>query len=331
MSRNSLVSMIERLSEHQVDQIRRMTEDFLCLNEDLSDTTPKFCPCCKSETASFIKKGFSGRKQRYQCKDCKKKFTYDAGKLTASSHQDAETWAVFIEDSLSLKTLDECAERISVCHTTAFYMRHKLLSFLEEAIKLATPLDGMIEADETYVLDSQKGIRVTTRKPRKHGEPATKRGLSNELMCICVAADRNGNVTARCVNRAKPSSENIVEAIGDRIAEASVFQCDGAAAYNRLVEMKRCTKVVLSSHSEYSKVYHLNTVNGLHSRLKEMFNRFHGVSSKYLNRYLAMFVALEQVGSSLFCPVVDSVKTMLSKVNAVRPIRLLRNEGLLAD
>lgn len=42
---------------------------------------------------------------------------------------------VFIEDTLSLKTLDKCAEHISVCHTTAFYMRQKLLAFLEEAVQ----------------------------------------------------------------------------------------------------------------------------------------------------------------------------------------------------
>lgn len=47
-------------------------------------------------------------------------------------------------------------------------------------------------------------------------------------MCICVAADRDNNVVARCVNQAKPSTENIEDAIDDRIAENSVFQRDGA-------------------------------------------------------------------------------------------------------
>ena len=166
---------------------------------------------------------------------CGKKFTYDAGKITAYSHQSEDKWAVFIEDTLSLKTLDQCAEHISVCHTTAFFMRQKLLAFLEKAVQ-DDMLSDLIEADETYVLKAQKGIHVTGRKPRKHGETATKRGLSSEQMCICVAADRDNNVVTRCVNRAKPSAENIEDAIGDRIAENSVFQCDGATAYNKLVE-----------------------------------------------------------------------------------------------
>lgn len=328
MSRTELVSMIGQLSEYQVEQIRKMVEEFLIVQEELSETTPQSCPRCNSTSARFIKKGFSGRKQRYQCTACGKKFTYDAGKITAYSHQSEDKWAVFIEDTLSLKTLDQCAKHISVCHTTAFFMRQKLLAFLEKAVQGDT-LSGLIEADETYVLEAQKGIHVTGRKPRKHGETATKRGLSSEQMCICVAADRDNNVVARCVNRAKPSAENIKEAIGDRIAENSVFQCDGATAYNKMVEEKNCVKVVLNSHTDYNKVYHLNTVNSLQSRLKEMLKHFNGVSTKYLNRYLAMFVALEQAGHSLFHPAVDTVRTMLSKVNATLPIRSLRSEGLL--
>lgn len=108
-------------------------------------------------------------------------------------------------------------------------------------------------------------------------------------------AESGGNLTACCVNRAKPSSEDIENAIGSSISEGSVFQCDGAAAYNHLIAEKKCIQIILNSHADYNKVYHLNTVNGLHSRLKEIFKRFRGVSSKYLNRYLAMFVAMEQL------------------------------------
>ena len=54
------------------------------------------------------------------------------------------------------------------------------------------------------------------------------------------------------------------------------------------------------------------------------------VSTKYLNRYLAMFVALEQAGRSLFHPDMDAVRTMLAQVNTALPIRSLRKDGLLA-
>ena len=39
---------------------------------------------------------------------------------------------------------------------------------------------------------------------------------------------------ARCVNRAKPDSEDIMNALGDHIAEKSVLLFDGLSSYNHL-------------------------------------------------------------------------------------------------
>ena len=330
MGRSKLVDMIGKLSEEQVDRLSGIAMEYLTLNSQLEDTRPQSCPCCGDADTRFIKRGFSGRKQRYQCKSCGKRFTFDAGKLTAYSHQTQEAWETFIRDTLSLKSLDECAFNISVSHPTSFYMRHKLLSFLEEAIKDGELLEGMIEADEAYVLESQKGVSVTTRKPRKHGETATKRGLSDEHFCVCVAADRDRRIVVRCVNRGNPSAEDIEEAFSARINESGVFLCDGKKAYNQLIYAKKCEKVILKSHQDYNKAYHMNTVNGLHSRLKAMLNCYRGVSSKYLNRYLALFTALEQAGRSVFHPEMDSIRQLIAGVNAVKPIRSLSKEGILA-
>ena len=330
MGRNRLVDLIGKLSEEQVERLSGIAMEYLELNIGFENTTPKSCPRCGDANAHFIKRGFSGRKQRYQCKSCGKRFTFDAGKLTAYSHQTEEAWATFIRDTLSLKSLDECAANISVSHPTSFYMRHKLLTFLEEAIKDTELLEGVIEADEAYVLESQKGVTVTTRKPRKHGETATKRGLSDEHFCVCVAADRNGRTVIRCVNRGNPSAEDIQEAFSARISESGVFLCDGKMAYNKLIRAKKYGKIVLKSREDYNKVYHLNTVNGLHSRLKDMLYRYRGVSSKYLNRYLALFTALEQARHSVFQPEVDSIRLLIAGVNAVKRIRSLRKEGILA-
>lgn len=73
----------------------------------------------------------------------------------------------------------------------------------------------------------------------------------------------------------------------------------------------------------------MNTVNGLHSRLKDMLYRYRGVSSKYLNRYLALFTALEYVGRSLLTPDADSIRQLIAGVSAGKPIRSLSSEGIL--
>ena len=65
-------------------------------------------------------KGILRGKQRFQCKSCGRKFTYDTKQLTSNSHQPMESWIVVLEDTLSLASLDSTAEKIGVCHTTAF-------------------------------------------------------------------------------------------------------------------------------------------------------------------------------------------------------------------
>ena len=329
MTQKDLRKVLQQLNEYQLQQISQTAVRFLALNQELADIEPASCPCC-GEEATFIRKGFLRGKQRFQCKSCGKKFTYDSKKLTSNSHQPVESWLVVLEDTLALASLDSSAEKIGVCHSTAFNMRHKLLVYMEKVLDDSAPLEPLIEADETYVPESQKGKKVTNRKPRRHGEKVGKRGLSNEQMCVCVASDRTGHVIARCVNRAKPSSENLVRALASHIAEKSVLLCDGAASYNLLAEKTDCQKIALVGHEAYNKVYHLNTVNNLHSRFKEMLRKFRGVATKYINRYAALFSLIAMNAKYSLNEAVDRVRHLLHTIRASVTIHSAISFNLLA-
>ncbi len=288
MTLTELQTALSGLNNYQMDKISDQVKSYMQLNDELQRTRPTFCPICNDKSNRFIKKGFLHGKQRYLCKACGHKFVYDVNQLTSHSHQSVDAWVTVIEDTLSLIPLDETAAKIGVHHETAFNMRHKLLAYLEDLIAGAEVLDELIEADETYVLNSQKGVKVTDREPRKHGEGASKPGLSDELYCVCVATDRNNNLFVECVNRAKPSGDDLVAALGTRFAPGSTLLCDGAKSYNKLADFTDCKKVELVGHESYDKVQHLNTVNGVHSRFKDMIRQYKGVASRYLNRYLAL-------------------------------------------
>lgn len=314
MTQKELRAALKQLSDYQVNQLSQTIQRFLALNQELADIEPNRCPCCDDQTAVFIRKGVQRGKQRFQCKSCGHKFTFDAKQLTANSQQPADSWVVVLEDTLSLASLDSTAEKIGVSHSTAFHMRHKLLVYMEEIVTSSAPLEALIEADETYVIESQKGTKVTHRKPRKHGETSGKRGLSNDQLCICVATDRDHHVIARCANRAKPGSEDIVNALGDHIAEKSVLLFDGITSYNLLAEQKHCEKVSLVGHEAYNKVYHLNTVNSLHSRFKEMMRKLRGVATKYLNRYAALFSLIAMSADRTLSEAADTVRRSLRAI-----------------
>ena len=78
-----------------------------------------------------------------------------------------------------------------MAYTTAFRWRHRFLS----ALNLDKPLclSGIVEADETFILESFKGKRRDLpRASRKRGGKAAKRGLSAEQIPVIVARDRTG-------------------------------------------------------------------------------------------------------------------------------------------
>lgn len=327
MSESGLATEISTLTEYQVKQITAQVKEYLQLNHDLQDTTPQVCPFCK-EHGSFIKKGFSGRKQRYQCKCCGKKFTYDALQLTYWSRQTPDKWATLIEDTISLQPLTKVEEDLEVSHPTAQNMRHKLLVFLSENVGKMPILDEIIEADETFVVESRKGTPVLDRKPRKHGEGAQSRGISLEQLCVCIATDRNAHITAKCVNTARPTGEEIISAIGDSIGMDCVLLCDGNTAYNKLAEEKHCTKIELVGYQSYNKVYHLNTINGLHSQFKEMLRTYRGVASKYLNRYAAMFSTIASLVGSSIAEAGTKIRKMLKDVMVFATISVMKTNFL---
>ena len=330
MTLKELQTYILELNPYQFDQIAIQVVKYLKLNEQLKNTRPECCPCCGKTGEHLIKKGFQHGKQRYMCKACGKKFTYDINQITAHSHQPVDAWITVIEDTLAMKSLDETAGKIGVCHETAFNMRHKLLAYLETMIETAKPPDELVETDETYVTESQKGVKCKNRKPRKHGESASKRGLSNEQYCICVVTDRNKNVFAKCVNRAKPSSEDIIKALSAHISRKSVLLCDGAASYNQLADTLECKKIELIGHESYDKVYHLNTVNNLHSRIKRMLGQFRGVASKYLNRYLALFSVIVSCTKPSMNEFVDELRFTLSTIRVNVTYHSSQTIGILA-
>ena len=61
----------------------------------------------------------------------------------------------------------------------------------------SSKMNGIVEADETYFLESFKGQRKLLRPARKRGGKAVKKGTSKEQVPVLVVRDRHGE-TADC-------------------------------------------------------------------------------------------------------------------------------------
>ena len=89
-------------------------------------------------------------------------------------------------------TLEESAQVTGVDCNTAFRWRHRFGDMSKD--ERAGSLAQIVEADEMYFLESQKGSKgPMLRKARSRGGKATKRALSKEQIPVLVCPDRNAN------------------------------------------------------------------------------------------------------------------------------------------
>jgi hypothetical protein len=191
-------------------------------------------------------------------------------------------WKQVIRDTVDGISIDQTAEALDLSHSTVFNMRHKILYCVEQAIlNTRVVLEGVCEADETYVLENVKGCKIPDgyhRKPRKHGAKASKPGLSSEYICVCTSIDSDNTCIASAVNRAMPSKAEIEQVFGDKVSADTVLLCDGSKNYD-----------VLEGKCTVAHVKHPNKINQFHSFIKERLRRSRGVATVYLNRYNALF------------------------------------------
>lgn len=280
--------LIKKLPEDRIEEVINVVEGII--NEDDALDVPD-CPHCGAGAGlHVVRYGRNGEKQRFRCNKCGRYFSRATKSAAEASRCGEAACKQAIRDTLEGVPLDRTAESISVTHATAFNMRHKILSLIESAEMLEpSMLSGVCEMDDTYVLESVKGTKIPEdyhRGPRRHGAKASKRGISGEQVSIMAGVSRGGAIFTRTANRATPSKENISEIFGGHIGKSTLVLCDGAKGFTALSDVAEVSNV----KNEDGSFYHINNANGYHSFIKGRQNgTYHGVATKYQNRYNAMY------------------------------------------
>lgn len=329
MEQYELLNAIATLSPYQKRKLEMYVIDALNLNESDKNCKPDHCPYCK-KNSKMIKKGFKRGKQRYKCKACNHVFTYNSHTITMYSKIERTVFHKIVLDTLSCISIKATAAELNVSIPCVFENRHKILFALEEILQFEdAKLFGTIEFDETYELESQKGSRNIKRKARKRGGPSKYRGLSHEQVCIVTTTDRNGHEIFKTVGYGKPTTNSILENFAGKLVPKSIIYTDGAFCYDELVKKSECSLVQLKSKKSYNIVEHINTVNCIHSLIKAQLASYRGVATKYINRYMSLFVFLRR-----FQAMDDNEKLLLilRKFKTLQfsvPINNLKNKNLI--
>ncbi|NIK80482.1 transposase-like protein [Paenibacillus castaneae] len=253
--------------------------------------------CVHCGSLRVKRNGTYRERQRYLCKDCGKSFNDISGTPLSGTHN-PEKWMryflMMVENKGKL--LPKIAVELDIHVSTAFYWRHKILNALRSLGH--TTLQGIVESDETYILESDKAKKggIEHRNPRKRGGKAQKRGISDEQVSVVVALDRNGSIFSKIAGRGRITASQIDDVMGTLLHGDAVLCTDSATNYKAFAKEHKINHEVINIRKDgYVKkgIYHIQHVNRYHGELKYWLKRFDGVATRYLDNYLFWFRFLE--------------------------------------
>jgi len=241
------------------------------------------CPACHS--SHLHRHGHAHGLQRYRCVPCGRTFNALTGTPLARLRHKS-LWLDYADCLLDSRSVRQAASQLGVHRNTTFRWRHRFLSLA----KTDRPhgLHGIAEADELYVLESEKGSRQMTRPARRRGGHARRRGISNEQVCILVARDRTGQTLAFVTGKGALTKAQLQRCLLPVIDQDILLLTDGHAAYRAFAREAGISHeaVNLRAGIRVRGAAHVQNVNAYHSRLREWLRPFHGVATRYLPNYL---------------------------------------------
>ncbi len=303
----SILKLVESLPNSQTEGIidelfSKLAAEFNTVDNSvytLNTETVTFCRKCGS--VHVVKNGNDRHGHtRFLCRDCGATFGEVSGTTVFGSHKDASVWKKYISLMLEGYSLEKCAEQCEISKQTAFVWRHKILNALTNK-SFSPSYNGLIEMDEMYVRISYKGNHKNSKRftmPRK----AFKRGSDNHIpgnnakaSVLCIV-EREKGFSGLIPCRGILNLPLLAQIFDERISDESIILTDGLRAYNQYFQNKNTAHIVLPQHQRKPTIkgpYHINNVNALQRRFRRFLNDYNGVSTKYLNNYLALFLWLE--------------------------------------
>ncbi|HVN95938.1 MAG TPA: IS1595 family transposase [Syntrophorhabdaceae bacterium] len=234
------------------------------------------CPHCGSREAHYRLQGDAHRKGLWKCQECRKQFSVTVGTVFERSHIPLHKWLLATYLLCSSKkgmSSHQLHRTLGVTYKSAWFMAHRIRFAMRQ--RPTRLLEGIIEADETYVGGKVRG-------------GGTGRGTDNKTPVFALV-ERNGKVRSMPVKRV--DSVNLKQIIRENVDKSAKIMTDEFGSYNGLGCEFASHETVCHSAKEYARGdVHTNTVEGYFSLLKRgIIGVYHHVDSNHLHRYLAEF------------------------------------------
>ena len=240
------------------------------------------CAHCDSQDC-FVMEGKGHRAGLYHCRSCRKQFSVTVGTVMVDSHLSLSVWAkafhLMATSKKGVSALFLMRHLGLGSYRTAWHLAHRIREAMKGPIEAdTTPLEGIVEVDETYV-----GGKV------RHG-----RG-EKEKSAVVSLVERGGR--KRSIVMERVTGKNIRAVIKENTTPTTEIHTDGSKVYH-LVALRNNHHTVNHDRRQYVRYKRdgstitTNTVEGSFALLKRgIMGQFHSVSKKHLPRYVVEFDA----------------------------------------
>ena len=303
---NTILSMLSNLTSDELREISQRILTQLHGTEKSGEQPMDNNAACRKcgDRNCLIKYGMTANgKQRYRCKHCGTVFVSTSYSAISHTHCSLAQWETYICLMLQGASLAKCAKACEISVQTAFKWRHKIMAALRHD-QNNRQLNGIVETDDMFFSVSYKGNHKNSsrftmpRKPHKRGNDTKVQSYGK--VCVLCAVERGGQSYGEVVGIGAVSQPMLEYAFKERLARDSVVVADKAHSIksyfnrtsNELIQVAaRVGKQ--GSPPEIKGSFHIQNVNNMHNRIRRFLRPYNGVSSKYLNHYINLFVWIE--------------------------------------
>lgn len=237
------------------------------------------CVQCGSVEVYEIKPKATSTKSRkhlklWKCSECAAQFTVTVGTVFEGSHIALNKWLLALHLLCSSKkgmSAHQLHRMLKVTYKTAWFMAHRIRYAMEETY--TDKLEGVIEADETYVGGRRKGLG---------------HGYDNKIPVVTLV-ERGGRARSKMVSHV--TARRVRTILKNNVSPDARIMTDTASVYWGVHNDFSSHETVNHQKKEYARGdVTTNTVEGYFATFKRGIEGvYHHVSEKHLPRYLAEF------------------------------------------
>lgn len=238
------------------------------------------CTFCGHDKVYELK----GANKRFKCAKCRQQFSAIKGTIFENSPISLQTWFVAVYILTAHKkgiSSVQLATDLGVTQKTAWFMAHRI-RFALKVKSFDTQMDGIIQADETFMGGKNKNRHADKKVPESQG-----RSVKDKTPVLGMVDDE-GNVRTHVIPNTQ--AKTIKPIIEKMVKSGSIVVTDEWQAYRQL-RMNYIHVVVNHNEGKYvNGPYSTNRIEGFWSILKRgVYGIYHQVSAKHLHRYCDEF------------------------------------------